>query len=153
MKVLLPLDGSAHSLAAVRHAIRLVDDGLRASFVVANVQQPAHLYELMMADADTAAIARASAGAAASAMDSGRALLDQAEIGYEVEVATGEPVPMLIDIVERLGCDAVVMGARGLGDLRAALLGSVSHGLAHHATVPVTLVRDVAPDRDEPAAR
>ena len=41
MKILLPLDGSEHALAAVRHAIRLVDDGLAAELVLTNVQAPA----------------------------------------------------------------------------------------------------------------
>ena len=145
MKILLPLDGSEHALAAVRHAIRLVEEGLGASLVLANVQAPAYLYEMVMADSD--AIGRATGAAAASLLEAGRALLDQAEIAYEVEVATGEPVAMLLELIENLGCDAVVMGARGQGALRAALLGSVSHGMVHHASVPVTVVK-VSPPPD-----
>ena len=49
MKILLPIDGSDEALAAVRHAIRLVDEGLQASFVLANVQAPANLYEIVSA--------------------------------------------------------------------------------------------------------
>ena len=139
MKILLPLDGSEHALAAVRHAIRLVEEGLDADFVLANVQAPAHLYEMVMAD--SAAIAGATAGAAASLIEAGRALLDQAEIAYDVEFATGEPQAMLLELIENLNCDAVLIGARGQGALRAGLLGSVSHAMVHHATVPVTVVK------------
>lgn len=144
MKILLPLDGSPHSLAAVRHAIDLVDGGLRARFVVVNVQPPARLFELYMADADTDMIARASAAAGRDALDVGRAILEQAEIDHEVEIVAGEPVPMLLDLIETMQCDAVIMGARGLGSVRAALLGSVSLELMRNARVPVTTVR--APD-------
>lgn len=143
MKILLPLDGSEHALAAVRHAIRLVDDGLSAELVLTNVQAPAYLYEMVMATPD--AIGRATGAAAASALDVGRALLDQADIAYEVELATGEPVPMLLELIERLQCDAVIMGSHGHGALRAVLLGSVSHGLLQQSPVPVTVVRPVAP--------
>lgn len=143
MKILLPLDGSEHALAAVRHAIRLVDDGLAAELVLTNVQAPAYLYEMVMATPD--AIGRATGAAAASALDVGRALLDQADITYEVELATGEPVPMLLELIERLQCDAVIMGSHGHGALRAVLLGSVSHGLLQNSPVPVTVVRPVAP--------
>ena len=139
MKILLPLDGSEHALAAVRHAIGLVDAGLEARFVLTNVQAPAYLYEVVMSDPD--AIGRATGGAAASALDAGRALLDQADIGYEVESVTGEPVAMLLELIESLGCDAVIMGTHGHGALRAALLGSVSLGLVQQAGVPVTLVK------------
>ena len=143
MKFLLPLDGSEHALAAVRHAIRLVDDGLSAELVLTNVQAPAYLYEMVMATPD--AIGRATGAAAAGALDVGRALLDQADIAYEVELATGEPVPMLLELIERLQCDAVIMGSHGHGALRAVLLGSVSHGLLQQSPVPVTVVRPVAP--------
>ncbi len=139
MKILLPLDGSEHALSAVRHAIRLVDEGLDASFVLTNVQAPAYLYEVVMASPD--AIGRATGAAAASALDAGRALLDAADIPYEVEPATGEPVPMLLEVIERHACDAVIMGTHGHGALRAVLLGSVSQGLVQHSPVPVTLVR------------
>ena len=39
MKILLPIDGSDASLDAVRQALHMVRDGLRASLVLANVQE------------------------------------------------------------------------------------------------------------------
>ncbi len=139
MKILLPVDGSEYALAAVRHAIRLVGEGLQASLVLANVQAPAYLIEVLLVDPD--AVGRATGATAANAIEGGRALLDQTTIAYQVEPATGEPVPVLLGLIERLGCDAVIMGMRGHGALRATLLGSVSQGLVHSASVPVTLVK------------
>ena len=49
MKILVPVDGSALSLEAVRHALALVRNGLRADLVLANVQAPASLYEIVVA--------------------------------------------------------------------------------------------------------
>ncbi len=49
MKILLPVDGSAASLQAVRQALHLIQGGLRASLVLANVQEPATLYEMLLA--------------------------------------------------------------------------------------------------------
>ena len=48
MRVLLPIDGSELALHEVRFAIRLVQEGLRADFLLANVQAPASLYEMVV---------------------------------------------------------------------------------------------------------
>ena len=47
MKILLPIDGFELSLHEVRFAIRLVREGLQAQFLLANVQEPASLYEMV----------------------------------------------------------------------------------------------------------
>lgn len=140
MKILLPVDGSVQSLAAVRLVVRLIDEGLRASVVLANVQEPASLYELLRLH-DAEVIERVSAGAAASALEVAQALLDRAEVEYETEVSSGDPAHTIVDLVERFGCDAVFMGARGLGTGRSAPLGSVANEVLHAAQVPVTIVK------------
>ncbi|MDH3209381.1 MAG: universal stress protein [Burkholderiaceae bacterium] len=140
MKILIPLDGSEYALEAVRFAIRMVEDGLQASFVLANVQEPTYLYEMVLAP-DSEVLERASGGAGAHALAAGEDLARQAELVFEREVASGDPAHTLIDIAERHACDAVVMGARGTGTLRSALLGSVSHELLHASPVPVTIVK------------
>jgi nucleotide-binding universal stress UspA family protein len=139
MKILLPVDGSEVSLDAVRYAVRLARSGLRMHAVLANVQEPASLYELVVAhDADVIDLISAEAGA--HALASAETLLKQADIPYEREVAKGDPAHTLVDILERFGCDMVIMGARGMGTLRSALLGSVSHEMLHAARVPVMIV-------------
>ena len=140
MKILLPVDGSELSLEAVRFAVRLARSGLRVSAVLANVQEPASLYEMVVAH-DAEVIDRISADAGAHALASAETLLNQAGISFESEVAKGDPAHTLADIRERFGCDMVLMGARGMGTLRSALLGSVSHEMLHAAGVPVMIIR------------
>jgi len=145
MKILLPVDGSEVALHAVRHALSLVQQGLRADFVLVNVQPPASLYEVVTAhDPDVIREVRGAAGA--DQIAPAEALLQAAGVDYEVEVAGGEAANLIVELAENYGCDAIVMGARGLGDLRAALLGSVSSAVAQSSPVPVTLVR--LPDED-----
>jgi len=76
-----------------------------------------------------------------------RLLLAEALAGWQekypdVEVVQrvgyGHPVPTLL----RYAQDArlLVVGCRGRGSVRSALLGSVSHGVLHHATGPVAVI-------------
>ncbi|MFZ2123157.1 MAG: universal stress protein [Rhodoferax sp.] len=150
MKILLPFDGSAMALEAVRFVIRMAADGLDTSVVLANVQEPASLYELMVAH-DPQVIEQASAAAGTNTLQAARVLLDAAGLAYEEEVASGDPAHTLVDILENYGCDLVVMGASGTSALRSALLGSVSNEVLHAAGVPVMIVKGVEQDNVDTA--
>ena len=143
MKILLPVDGSAAALAAVGHALQLVREGL-PEFVLANVQEPASLYEMVVAH-DVEVIEQVRSGAGADLLRPAEAMLEAAGLSYESEVAGGQPATVLVEMLENYGCDAVVMGARGAGSGG----GSVALALLQHSPVPVTLVR--APEPEEPA--
>ena len=143
MKLLVPLDGTPAALLALRWVARLASDGLQCSVVLANVQSPSTLYEVVVAhDADV--LQQVSAEAGAHALEAGAAMLRAAGIEHELEVATGDAGHELADVAERYGCDMVVMVARSAGELSGALLGSVSHGVLRQSRVPVTIVRPEA---------
>jgi nucleotide-binding universal stress UspA family protein len=148
MNILIPVDGSSHALLAVHHAVRLVHSGLRARFVVANVQESATLYEMVVAH-DPEVLEKVSEGAGLDLMRPAVALLEAAGQHVEKEVASGDPAHTLIDIIERYGCQAVIMTAGTGGGLRAALLGSVTQHLVDHSPVPVTVVRESVSPSDE----
>ena len=140
MKILLPVDGSELSLEAVRFAIRMVLAGLRADAVLANVQEPATLYELLVAH-DPEVINRVAEEAGQHTLESAKELLNAAGVEYECEVAKGDPAHTIVAIAERFACDLIVMGARGNSASRSAMLGSVSNEVLHASTVPVVIVK------------
>lgn len=139
-KILIAVDGSELALDAVRHALDLVRAGLQAEFVLANVQEPASLYELVVSR-DPDRIAAASLEAGQHLMAGARALLDAAGLPYETEIGMGDPANTLVDLIENTQCDMAIIGARGQGAISSALLGSVSQALAHASPVPVTIVK------------
>jgi nucleotide-binding universal stress UspA family protein len=141
MKILLPVDGSEHSLNAVRHAIRLVKEGLSASFVLVTVQEPTYLYEMVLApDADV--LERVTGAAGSHSLEAAEDLMRHAELAFEREVVSGDPAHTILETGERYDCDAIILGARGRGVVRSALLGSVSQAVLHGSPVPVTIVRE-----------
>ncbi len=150
MNILLPVDGSAAALDAVHFSIKLVREGLQASFVLANVQEPTHFYELVLAR-DPDVLASAAEAAGMHALQDAQNLMLAASLAFETEVGHGDAAHTLVEIAERFGCDAVIMSARGLGSLRSALLGSVAQSVLHASVVPVTIVnrRPDAPAEDE----
>lgn len=140
LTILIAVDGSELALDGVHHALGLLREGLQAALVLANVQEPATLYELVTSR-DPDLIASASLEAADHLLASARALLDAAGVSYTTEVGVGDVAHTLVDMVERLGCDLVVIGAKGQGAISSALLGSVSQEVAHSSPVPVTIVK------------
>jgi nucleotide-binding universal stress UspA family protein len=149
MKILLPVDGSPAALAAVRHALALVDNGLRAEFVLLNVQEPPSLYEVVVAhDAQKLDDIRRSAGA--DLLHPAEVLLDEAEVGYVSEVVGGSPANVILDVCEQEGCDAIFLGARDADAADAGGLGKVAQAVASRSPVPVAVVRPAAsPEVDD----
>ena len=140
MKILLAVDGSDMALDAVRYALRLQRAGLQAHFVLATVQDPVYLYEMVLApDADV--LQRVSGAVGSRALEGAEALFKEAGVPYEREIASGDPAQTIVDIADRCGCQAIILGARGLGALRSALLGSVSQAVLQASRVPVTVVK------------
>jgi nucleotide-binding universal stress UspA family protein len=147
LNILIPVDGSEHALRAVHHALFLVTAGLRARFVLANVQSAANLYELVVAH-DPAVLQEVSEAAGHDLMRPAVQLLTAAGQQVIQEVVTGDPAQMLVDVIERHACDAVIMATHGAG-LRAAMFGSVAQALVHLSPVPVTLVKPL-PEPEAP---
>jgi nucleotide-binding universal stress UspA family protein len=59
----------------------------------------------------------------------------------ETDVAVGDPRAELVRQADEWGADLIVVGARGLGRLKQALLGSVSLAVARHARCAVLVVK------------
>ncbi|MES2975558.1 MAG: universal stress protein [Pseudomonadota bacterium] len=147
MKILLPVDGSERALDAVRYALRLRSEGLNASFVLTSVQEPAFLYEVLLAPGSDV-LERVSGAVGSRAMESAEAMFNAEGVAFEREIGSGDPADTIVKTAERLQCDAIIISARGLGALSGALMGSVSQAVLHASRLPVTIVKHVEGDAD-----
>jgi nucleotide-binding universal stress UspA family protein len=59
----------------------------------------------------------------------------------QAHLVTGDAPREIVHLAEELDAGIVVMGSRGLGGIRRALMGSVSDSVVRHAHCPVLIVR------------
>lgn len=141
LKALVPVDGSANSLDAVRHVIKLVQDREPLEIHLLNVQ-PA-LRGDVTAFVPKSVVKGFHWEEGQKALEGARALLDRAGLTYNAHVGIGPPAAVIAHCAEELRCDKVVMGTHGYGTVAQLLLGSVSHQAIHlmDPRIPVTLVK------------
>ena len=141
-RVLLAVDGSEGATRAARQLLSLRSD-LRESEALAvhvlHVQRPLSGDVTRFIGGQT--LEDYHRERAEAALAPARATLDGAGLAHQSQMRIGEPGPTIAEVARELGCDMIVMGARGLGSHTAALLGSVAQSAIEHANVPVLVVK------------
>jgi nucleotide-binding universal stress UspA family protein len=145
-KILLATDGSENANLASSTAADLAKSTNSELHVVYVGHMPSIFYEspgAIVLDPDLQSRMEEDAEEAARAK-----LKDQVqkirEAGTEVagvHTRVGFPDAEIVGLAERLNAGLIVMGSRGLGPLRRALMGSVSDSVVRHAHCPVLVVR------------
>ncbi len=59
----------------------------------------------------------------------------------EAHLSMGSPDAEIVKLADDIGAGLIVIGSRGLGGIRRALIGSVSDSVVRHAHCPVLVVR------------
>jgi nucleotide-binding universal stress UspA family protein len=60
----------------------------------------------------------------------------------EAHLRLGRADEEVVDLAQNIGAGMIVLGSRGRGRIRRALMGSVSDSVVRHAHCPVTIVRE-----------
>lgn len=151
---LLCFDGSDDAAAAIATAGELLAP--RAA-VVLTVWEPVASWEPYdPATILTAPLSRLAANALALDEIARDLAGERAEHGAELARTAGfqadgrsrqgKPWRIICEVAEELGAEPIVIGARGLGRVESALLGSVSVAVVTHAKRPVLVVPPPAGD-------
>jgi len=141
--ILVPVDGSEHAQKALSVACQLARQQGATLHLLHIPEELAHETTLVW-------------GIGAIAVDApreereaiGRQVVDRAaeaarELGVtdiETVIGQGDPARTIISEARRRDIDAIVMGSRGLSDLKGLVVGSVSHKVSHAADGTVITV-------------
>jgi nucleotide-binding universal stress UspA family protein len=136
-KILLAYDGSVHA----RHALACAQDLARtygAQLIIV------HAFHPIPKDWGSPFLEEAEArarGTGEKVIQEAQSILRDAALPVVTELLEGPPAEAILRVAEVRECDLIVMGSRGLGELKALLLGSVSERVLHHSTIPVLIVK------------
>ena len=136
--ILVPIDGSAQSEAAVEYAVAEFD---RSEITLLHVIDP-----IEAGYSATASVPGYSEEwykhqkeEAEALFEEVTGLVDGAELRTATEV--GRPSRTIVEYAEEHGVDHIVMGSHGRSGVTRILLGSVAEAVVRRSPVPVTIVR------------
>lgn len=141
LRILVAVDGSAWSLRAVEHVLRLRDAQCLVEPHLLNVQMPLESGHVRMFIAHDA-IEEYYRDEGLAALKDASAALAAAGQPCTTHIAVGHLAETIVRYAAEMGFDLIVMGTHGRGGLGRSLMGSVASGVIRNATVPVTVVKN-----------
>lgn len=141
MKILVPVDGSEHSLHALQYALDLTELLKQPpQLVLLNVQRSVAQGNVkLFIDAETIDDYEREQGM--QALQDARNLLEGAGLSYQYHLSVGQPAEAILRYAAAQGVSGIVIGAHGEGGLGKRLLGSVVAQVLESSKLPVTVVR------------
>jgi nucleotide-binding universal stress UspA family protein len=133
-KILVGVDGSAHSMKAAEYAARMAST-FGASVTLMFVAPEPHAERFSP---------RVTTVPERSVIDTDKfgnapKVMEGLKVPFNTVVERGNPAKILINRAGE-GYDMVIMGSRGEGQVEEFLMGSVSSRVAQHVKIPILLV-------------
>ena len=138
-RFLVPIDGSDHSIHAVKTSITLIHN-LKASVSV-TLLHVNHTPPMMDNYDVTIDIEDEVEREGHEGVHSVAEKLRDAGIRCEVITRKGDPAHQICEIANNGHYDMVIMGSRGLGRVSELVLGSVSRHVVQHVNCPVIITK------------
>jgi nucleotide-binding universal stress UspA family protein len=133
-RILVALDGSPDSEAALAHAVTLArDQNARLTLLSVVPHSPTPVGAGVSAPPELDDLHEA-------ALRDALAIVPE-DVGITTRLEHGDAAATILRLTAEEGHDLIVMGSHGHSRVRRALLGSVSERVLHTATVPVLLMR------------
>jgi nucleotide-binding universal stress UspA family protein len=140
-KILLATDGSEEAQLAATTAADLAQR-TNSELHVVTVGPDLPFYELLEHPADFEDVVHDQRREAQAVLEQQVKMVEESGgTVTETHLREGRAEEEIVVLAEEIGAGLIVMGSRGRGRLRRALLGSVTDAVARHAHCPVTIVR------------
>lgn len=140
-KLLVPFDGSANALRALRYAISIAQQNGQVEIHVVAAHDEPDIYGEIAVYVTRDKMADLQRQISEARLVSAEQVLKQAAVPYEREILIGNIAEVIARRADELGCDGIVMGTRGLTAIGSLVMGSIATKIVHAANVPVTLVK------------
>ena len=138
--VLVPIDRSPAALRALAHVLHQLRNRPDVQVHLLNVQAPLlHPWPSTLVSPDM--IETELRGQGGQILAQAEAVAQTAGVTCVPHVSIGAAAEEIAAHAVKHGCDAIVMGTRGMGAVAGLVMGSVAQKVVHLATVPVTLVK------------
>ena len=143
MNILVPVDGTEHSLRAVEFLTTRTDLlGAAPKITIFFSQHP--VPQRMITSLEPLTIKDYYAEEAESLFASVRALLGDTKLNIEMHYAVGSPAEEIVKEADLVDADLIIMGIRGHSAVSSFLFGSVSNAVHTHR--PILMLRDKLPE-------
>jgi nucleotide-binding universal stress UspA family protein len=143
--ILVPIDGSDHAEKAVSVAADLAGKygaTLHIITVMESTELPPGLHRFAEAEHISGAEAQVATYISDRFVERAREIAEEAGApSIETSVSMGNVEDKILEYAKKTGADLIVMGSRGLSDLKGLMLGSISHKVANSAPCTVITVR------------
>ena len=149
-KILVPLDGSEHSLKALDAAVSVAQK-FEGNITLLNAYslQPVLFPEPIpsaspapiLTRADVARMAEGAERLGNRIVGEGEQRIKSANLQVKKIVVEGHAVEEIVRVANEENIDLIVIGARGVSHMREMLLGSVTDGVLHHVHCPVLVIK------------
>jgi nucleotide-binding universal stress UspA family protein len=136
-KILVPLDGSEHSIKALETAVQIAHKFNGKITLI-------HVYSiggLAVSPTPVHGFIEAIRKVGASILADGEKRVKAEGVQVETLLIEGHTVEQIVKMCREGKFDLIVMGARGLSKVKEMLLGSVSDGVIRYACCPVLIVK------------
>ncbi|MDD9945596.1 MAG: universal stress protein [Myxococcales bacterium] len=138
--ILVPVDGSQGANRAARFAAFLASE-LKAAVTLLHAYDAPTAAALGLAGQDKAAFDETIQGVARGSFERAKAEMGGFDVQVQTQVAVGDPAHEIVSHAQKTHPLMIVMGTRGLSQVKEALMGSVSDYVTRHAPCPVTIHR------------
>jgi nucleotide-binding universal stress UspA family protein len=143
-KILLATDGSKEARQAAEAAAELSKDTGSEVHIAYVLPSPRELrgHHLYSQEVMRSVLEQAEGEANSFLEEQAKQLGESGGRVAETHLRAGEPDKEIVRLSEEIGAGTIVIGSRGLGGVRRALMGSVSESVVKHAHCPVFVVRE-----------